>query len=117
MHAFYNQVHDFCQMMQEEVARQWDAMPGKEVSASTALAFSEKFLLCPTTESARSCIQQDFPGALSFVLALEGVNQRLQKGSLQLSTEWPKYQTRFYILSCTVREYIDSLQVGEHSLS
>ena len=117
MHAFYNQVHDFCQMMQEEVARQWDAMPGREVSASTALAFSEKFLLCPTTESARSCIQHDFPGALSFVLALEGVNQRLQKGALQLSAEWPQYQTRFYILSCTVREYIDSLRVGEHSLS
>ena len=116
MHAFYNQVHDFCQMMQEEVAKRWDAMPGKTVSASTALDFSEKFLLCPTLESARSCIQQDFSGALSFVLALEGVNQRLQKGSLKLQTDWPKYQTRFYILSCTVHEYIDSLQTAEHSL-
>jgi len=66
-------------------------------------------LLCPTTESARCCIQKDFPGAMSFAMAMDGVNQKLQNGSFHLPAEWPPYQTRFYVLSCAVQEYICSL--------
>ena len=97
-------------MMQDEVAVRWETMPETPTSARTALAFSEKVLLCPTTESARACIQQDFEGALSFVVAMQGVSERIEQGAFRLPTEWPQYQTRFYVLGCTVQDYIDSLR-------
>ena len=109
MHAFYSQVQEFCVMMYEELAKRWDGLPETPVSPATAQEFMEKFVLCPTDESARSCIQSDFPGALSFAMAIEGVNQRILNGGLRLQEEWPAHQTRFYVLSCAVQDYIDSL--------
>jgi hypothetical protein len=110
MDAFYTQVQEFCQMMQEELAERWDTLPATPTSSRNAQSFTEKMLLCPTIESARSCIQKDFPGALSFVLAMEGLNRRILEGGIRLPTEWPKYQTRFYMLGCAVQDYIDSLR-------
>jgi hypothetical protein len=110
MHAFYTQVQEFCQIMQEELTARWDTLSETPTSRSKALSFTEKVLLCPTIESARSCIQKDFPGALSFVVAMEGLNRRIQDGGIRLQTEWPRYRTRFYVLGCAVQDYIDSLR-------
>ncbi len=110
MHVFYSQVHDFCELMLEEIGKRLSNVPEPPASASLALAFAEKFLLCPTIESARACIERDFPGALNFAMALDAVNRRIQKGLLRLPTEVPGCQTKFYVLGCVVQQHLRSLR-------
>jgi hypothetical protein len=111
MHAFYNQVHEFCGMMHQELARRWQQLPEPSSSIETALAFTEKFLLCPTAESARACIARDFSGALSFASAVDEVNRSLERGEFELPPEYPRFQTCFYVLSCAVQEHLRALHV------
>jgi hypothetical protein len=109
MHVFYDQVHEFCRLMHQELARRVNTLPATPASTTTALVFAEKFLLCPTAESAKACIQRDFPGALGFASALDGVNQRIRDGGFELPAKWPAQQTKFYVLSCAVQDYLHSL--------
>jgi hypothetical protein len=108
MQGLFAQVTGFCQMAEAEVLGDWHDLITPP-SADLALGFAEKLILCPTTEAARSCIRRDSTGAVSFLLALEGVNRRIKKGGFQLATESPEHQTPFYLLACAVQEYIDSL--------
>jgi len=77
-------------------------------SAHLAGAFAERLILCPTTESAQACIRKDLPGALSFLLAAQGVQQRLAKGDCQFARESPEHQTVFYVLAGAVQDYLES---------
>jgi hypothetical protein len=110
MHPFYHQVHDFCQLMHEEIVRRDFRLPEPPATAAAALGFTEKFLLCPTLEAARDCIHRDLAGALHFAKALDGATRRLEQPGTGIPSGLPPYQTRFYILSATVQEYIQSLQ-------
>jgi hypothetical protein len=110
MHVFYSQVRDFCELMLAEIAGQMSHVPEPPASAGTAMAFTEKFLLCPTTDSARECIQRDLPGALNFAMALDAANRRIQSGLLQLPSDPPTCQTRFYVLCSIVQEHLRSLR-------
>jgi len=110
MHIFYNQVHDFCTLMLAEIAGQMSKVPEPPASAGVALAFTEKFLLCPTLDSARECIQKDLPGALNFAMALDAANRRVANGLLALPRDLPPSQTRFYVLCSIVQEHLRSLR-------
>ena len=109
MQAFNTQLHEFCQLMLSELVHRAGQMPPRPVEPSQARDFAESLLLCPTLESARHCIQRDFDGALHFVLALNLLNDALPAGRFQIPSEWPKYQTRFYVLGSVVHDYILSL--------
>jgi hypothetical protein len=89
MRAFYSQLVEFCEMVQEEVVTRLDDLAQVSTSAGRALSFAESLILCPTTEAGRACIRQDVGGALSFLLALEGVNTRIQKRCFNFPVEWP----------------------------
>ena len=108
--AIFAQVTGFCRMAEIEVLQDWRDL-AIAPSAPLALGFAEKLMLCPTYESVRSCIRRDVAGAVSFLLALEGINRRIKKGSFQLMTNSPEHQTPFYLLACAVREYMESLYV------
>lgn len=107
---FFEQIVEFCQMAHEAFLAKFDTMAEVPISGSAALAFADRLLLCPTSEAARSCIQKDLIGALSFVMAVQGVQQRIQQNGSQLPFDAPQFQTRFYLLACAVREYMQSLQ-------
>ena len=108
MQVLYAQVSGFCRMAEAEVLGDWHDLLTPP-SANLALAFAEKLILCPTVEAAQSCIRRDPTGAVSFLLALEGVNRRIKKGTFDLAAQSPEHQTPFYLLACAVQEYIDSL--------
>jgi hypothetical protein len=110
MRTFNQQMHDFCQIMQQEVLKHTNKMPPRPTTIEGARGFTESFLLCPTIESARSCIQKDFSGALNFVVVLTRVSLRLSEGTYKLPTQWPEFQTPFYVLGCAVLEHIDGVQ-------
>jgi hypothetical protein len=106
---FFEQVAEFCQMAQDVFLTKSDALTDGPTSGDAALAFAEVLLLCPTADAARSCIRKDLIGALSFVMALQGVKERIQRGSTRAPSESPQYQTKFYLLACAVQDYMDSL--------
>jgi hypothetical protein len=110
MHVFYNQVYDFCELMLAEISTRMNSVPEPPASARDALAFTEKFLLCPTLESARSCIQKDLPGALNFAMALDAANRRIKNGLAVIPVDATEHQTRFYVLGCVVQHHLNSLQ-------
>jgi hypothetical protein len=108
MQAYNRQMHEFCQMMQEEVLKHWNHMPPRPTSVEGAREFTESFLLCPTQDAARACIARDFSGALNFVMALNHVTIRMGDGRYQMAEKWPEHQTRYYKLASTVLDFIDT---------
>ena len=107
--SFYNQLSNFCKMLEQEHASGLNKADRLPRSGRLAQGFTEKIILCPTAEAARACIRRDLPGALSFLLAAEGVQQRLTKGDCRFATESPEHQTTFYILAGAVQDYLESL--------
>ena len=108
--AFYDQWSRFCCMMECAHPTNFHHATGLPRSAGLAQAFTERLILCPTAESAQACIRKDLPGALSFLLAAQGVQQRLAKGDCHFAQESPEHQTVFYVLAGAVQDYLDSLQ-------
>ncbi len=108
MRAFFSQVVEFCQLLQEELMLNLDDLTQVSTSTARALGFAESLILCPTAEAGRTCIRNDLGGALSFLLALEGVNTRVHKRGFDFPSQWPEHQTRFYVLCCSVQQYLDS---------
>jgi hypothetical protein len=111
LRSFYDQLGQFCRILQAEHLTDLGNATGLPRSARIALAFSERLILCPTADSAKACIRKDLAGALSFLLAAQGVHQRIEKGDCHFSREAPEHQTIFYILAGAVQDYIDSLYV------
>jgi len=109
LRAFYDQLGQFCSIVQAEHLADLSEATGLPRSARIALAFSERLILCPTPDAARACIRKDLAGALSFLLAAQGVHQRIEKGGCRFTQESPEHQTSFYILAGAVQDYIDSL--------
>lgn len=107
--AFYSQLGQFCRILQAEQITDLGEATGLPRSARIALAFSERLILCPTADSARACIRKDLAGAVSFLLAAQGVHQRIERGDCRFAHESPAHQTIFYILAGAVQDYIDSL--------
>jgi hypothetical protein len=107
--SFYDQLSDFCKMLEAEHSTSLSKTDRLPRSGRLAQAFTERIILCPTAESARACIGRDLPGALSFLLAAEGVQQRLSKGDCHFAPETPEHQTTFYILAGAVQDYLESL--------
>jgi hypothetical protein len=107
---FFTQLEEFCRLVQQEFLARFNEVSEISTSTAPALAFTETLMLCPTQESARVWIRRELPAALSFVLAIQGMQRQLQLGNLKLPAEPPEYQTRFYLLASTVREYLESVQ-------
>jgi hypothetical protein len=107
--AFYDQLGLFCRIMQAEHVTGLGEAAHWPRSARIALAFSERLILCPTTDSAQACIRKDLAGALSFLLAAQGVHQRIEKGDCHFAPGAPEHQTIFYILAGAVQDYLDSV--------
>lgn len=105
---FFAQLEEFCRLVQEEFLARFNDVSDIPASSSEALAFAETLILCPTQEAARVWISRELPAALSFVLAIQGMQRRLQLGTLKLPMEAPRYQTRFYLLAVAVREYLEA---------
>ena len=108
--SFYEQFNDFCRMLEQEHSSSLSTSDRLPRSGQLARGFAEKIILCPTAESARTCIRRDLAGALSFLLAAEGVQQRLAKGDCHFANESPDHQTIFYILAGAVHDYLESMR-------
>jgi len=98
-------------MVHEEFISRFHEFTSVPFSADAASAFVERLILCPTQEAARACVRKDLVGALSFVLALQGIQQRLEKNAFDLPAQMPKFHTRFYLIASAVQDYLDSLRV------
>jgi hypothetical protein len=107
--AFYAQWSRFCSLVECEHPIKFHHAAHFPRSAGLAQAFTERLILCPTAEAAKVCIRKDLPGALSFLLAAQGVQQRLAKGDCQFAQDSPEHQTVFYILAGAVQDYLESL--------
>jgi len=108
---FFSELEDFCRMVQQEFVARFNEVSDIPGSNELALSFAETLMLCPTREAAQTWIRRELPSALSFVLAIQGMQRQLQIGALKLPSETPRYHTKFYLLAVTVREYLQSLQV------
>ena len=106
---FYTQLSHFDPMLRQELSKNLDDSP-IPASANIALSFAEKLMLCPTAESATTCVRQDVAGAVSFVLAMQGLLQRIEKRTFQFANQSPKYQTPFYLLASAIQEHLDSFE-------
>lgn len=96
-------------MVQQEFLTRFSEVSEIPGSNARALSFAETLMLCPTREAAQIWIRRELPCALSFVLAIQGMQRQLQIGALKLPSEAPRYHTKFYLLAVTVREYLESL--------
>lgn len=70
-------------------------------------------MLCPTTDAARACIHRDLSGALSFLFAVQGIQQRIERGCAKLPNQTLEFQTTFFLLACAVQDYLASLRKTE----
>lgn len=105
---FFAQLEEFCRLVQQEFLPRFDEVPEIPVSSLRALGFAETLMLCPTREAARLWIGRELGSALSFVVAIQAMQRRLQLGQFRLPTKAPEYQTHFYLLACTVQEYLET---------
>lgn len=105
---FFVQLEEFCRMVQQEFLAKFDEVGDIATSRPRALAFTETLMLCPTQESARTWIRRELPEALSFVLAIQGMQRQIQLGTLKVASVVPLYHTHFYLLASTVREYLEA---------
>jgi hypothetical protein len=112
LNKFCVQLNEFCLMFQEQILL-LEKAPAKSPSADLALAFAESLILCPTGEAARVCIRRDLPGARSFLVAADSVLRRIRSQQFQFSLKEPQYQTRFYLLSCAIEEFLKTRQTVE----
>jgi hypothetical protein len=106
---FFAELEEFCRMVQQEFLARFNEVSAVPGSNARALSFAETLMLCPTREAAQIWIRRDLPSALSFVLAIQGMQRQLQIGALKLPSETPRYHTKFYLLAATVREYLESV--------
>ena len=106
LNAFCVQLHEFCLLFQRELLCRHE-LPAGDASAELASRFCETLILCPTSEAARSCIRRDLGGALSFLIAADGVLRRIRTQRFQFPTKCPIHQTKFYLLACAVEELVN----------
>lgn len=106
---FCAQVMRFCGIVREELTGRWDELDDLPIAFASALAFAETLILCPTAESGRICIQKDIPGALSFLFAVQGIQQRIERGRAELPEKGPEHQTPFFLLAAAVQDYLSSV--------
>lgn len=95
-------------MVQEEFLARFSEIKEIPTSSARAMDFTETLMLCPTQEAARVCVRRELCAALSFVVAIQAMQQLIQIGKLNLPSESPQYQTPYYLLACAVREYLAS---------
>lgn len=107
LNRFCMQLNEFCLIFQEEIL-QMESTPRKSPTIDQAVTFLESLMLCPTIEAARMCIRRDVTGARSFLVAADGVLKRLRTQQFQFSMEEPQFQTKFYLLSCAIGEFVKS---------
>ena len=105
---FFGQLAEFCRLVQEEFLARFHEIKEVPTSSARALSFAETLMLCPTSESARMSIRRELASALSFVVAVQAMQHLLQLGKFTLPPETPEFQTPFYLLACSVREYLES---------
>ena len=110
---FCVQVTRFCPLVRQELLDRWEQVDQFPVCASSALTFAETLMLCPTIEAACACIRRDLAGALSFLFAIQGIQQRIERGCAKLPTQTVEFQTTFFLLACAVQEYLGSLRTTE----
>lgn len=97
-------------MVQEEFLSRFNEIKEIPTSSARALAFTETLILCPTHDAARISIRRELCAALSFVVAIQAMQQSVQIGKLTLPSESPDFQTPFYLLASAVRDYLESLR-------
>lgn len=110
---FCVQVTRFCPLVRQELLERWDQVDQFPVSAHSALMFAETLMLCPTPAAVRVCIRRDLCGALSFLFAVQGIQQRIERGSAKLPRQNVESSTTFFLLACAVQDYLGSLRKAE----
>ena len=112
---FCVQVTRFCPLVRQELLDRWEQVDQFPVCANSALTFAETLMLCPTIEAARACIRRDLSGALSFLFAVQGIQQRIERGCAKLPSQNLEFQTTFFLLACAVQDYLASLRKTEET--
>jgi len=107
VNTFCVQLNEFCLMFQGEILR-LQTIPASGPNANLAVGFSESLILCPTAEAARNCIRRDLAGARSFLVAADGVLRRLRTQRFEFPMDQPKHQTKFYLLSSGIDEFLQT---------
>src|SRR5258708_28333861 len=64
---FYTQLNHFDPMLREDLAKNLDDLAPIPASANLALSFAEKLMLCPTPETARTCIRRDMAVVVFYI--------------------------------------------------
>ena len=105
LNKFCIQLNEFCLIFQEQILL-LEKAPGKSPSMELAVGFSESLILCPTVEAVRICIRRDLAGARSFLIAADTSLRRIRAGRFQLAIDNPQYQTKFYLLACTINDFL-----------
>jgi hypothetical protein len=108
---FFGQLEEFCKLVKLEFQARFNEIKEISNSASSALGFAEILILCPTQEAAKVCISRDLPAALSFVLAIQGLQRHLEAQTYALPNQAPEYQTHYYLLASTLQEYLEWLRL------
>jgi len=106
LNAFCLQLNEFCLIFQRAI-RQQRGLRLSDPSAARAQAFAETLILCPTTEAVHASIGRDFAGAHSFLIAADGVLRSLRIRPFEFAKDCPACQTKFYLLSCAVDEFLE----------
>lgn len=109
LNQFCVQLNEFCLMFQEEIL-QLASSPPRQPDTRLALSFLESLILCPTADAARACIRRDVGGARSFLVVADAVLKRIRSQRFQLSIDEPQYQTKFYLLTCAINDYLKNRQ-------
>ena len=112
---FCLQVTRFCPLVRQELLEKWEQVDQFPVCANSALIFAETLILCPTMEAARVCIRRDLAGAMSFLFAVQGIQQRIERGCAKLPNQTVEFQTTFFLLACAVQDYLTSLRTTEET--
>jgi hypothetical protein len=107
---FFTQLAEFCRLVQEEFLVRFNEIRDVPTSTTGAFGFTETLMLCPTPHAVRLSVRRELPAALSFVVAIQGLQGLLQIGQFNLPSEKPDYQTPYYQLACAVREYLELVQ-------
>jgi hypothetical protein len=103
---FFAQVEEFCRLVQREFLARFNDVEEIAGSVERALSFAETLMLCPTEEAVWVSIQRELNAALSFVVAIQALQRELEAGHVELPTEVPEHQTRFYLMSSSIRDFL-----------
>jgi len=109
---FRRQRDRFAELLQPVVAKDWQAASSKSPSHTISLSFAEDLLLCPSEDSARSCIEKDPAAARIFLISADRMDVAFAKLGLEFLSRRTDNDAPFFILGAAVKEYLEDVRAN-----